>query len=63
MENKIDWILDTGASKHFCSNKELFQDFEEARDGECVFMGNSTTAGVLGKGRSFLNLLPVKLWL
>ncbi|KAL0418895.1 UNVERIFIED_CONTAM: hypothetical protein Sradi_1303000 [Sesamum radiatum] len=61
MENKIDWILDTGASKHFCSNKELFQDFQEARDGECVFMDNSTTAGVLGKGRSFLNLLPAKL--
>ncbi|KAL0320415.1 UNVERIFIED_CONTAM: hypothetical protein Sradi_5303000 [Sesamum radiatum] len=25
VENKTDWILDTGASKHFCSNKELFQ--------------------------------------
>ncbi|KAL0334036.1 UNVERIFIED_CONTAM: hypothetical protein Sangu_1559800 [Sesamum angustifolium] len=60
MENKIDWILDTGASKHFCSNKELFQDFEEARDGECVFMGNSTTAGVLGKGKIFLKLTSGK---
>ncbi|KAL0311401.1 UNVERIFIED_CONTAM: hypothetical protein Sangu_2434800 [Sesamum angustifolium] len=56
MENKTDWILDTGASNHLCSNKELFQDFQEARDGECVFMGNSTTAGVLGKGKIFLKL-------
>ncbi|KAL0455941.1 UNVERIFIED_CONTAM: hypothetical protein Slati_0933300 [Sesamum latifolium] len=24
VENKSDWILDTGASKNFCSNKELF---------------------------------------
>ncbi|KAK4383173.1 hypothetical protein Sango_2801500 [Sesamum angolense] len=36
IENKKDWILDTGASKHFCSHKELFQDFQEACDGECL---------------------------
>ncbi|KAL0412551.1 UNVERIFIED_CONTAM: hypothetical protein Sradi_1456800 [Sesamum radiatum] len=49
VENKTDWILDTGASKHFCSKKELFQELKEAVDGECVFMRNSATAGVLGK--------------
>ncbi|KAL0411844.1 UNVERIFIED_CONTAM: hypothetical protein Slati_3774100 [Sesamum latifolium] len=49
VENKIDWILDTRASKHFCSNKELFQELKEAADGECVYMGNFATAGVLGK--------------
>ncbi|KAK4381929.1 hypothetical protein Sango_2920000 [Sesamum angolense] len=64
MENKIDWILDTGASKHFCSNKELFQDFQEARDGECVFMGNSTTAGVLGQETEWLRNLvgDMSMW-
>ncbi|KAL0428196.1 UNVERIFIED_CONTAM: hypothetical protein Slati_2994400 [Sesamum latifolium] len=54
VENKADWILDTGASKYFCSNKELFQEFHEASDVECVFMGNSGTAGVLGKRKIFL---------
>ncbi|KAL0410618.1 UNVERIFIED_CONTAM: hypothetical protein Slati_3651500 [Sesamum latifolium] len=33
-ENKTDWILDTGISKHLCSNKELFRKFHEASDGE-----------------------------
>ncbi|KAK4389970.1 hypothetical protein Sango_2060300 [Sesamum angolense] len=47
VENKEDWILDTGASRHFCSNKTLFHKLLETTDGECVFMGNSTTAGVL----------------
>ncbi|KAK4406282.1 hypothetical protein Sango_0634700 [Sesamum angolense] len=47
VENKEDWILDTGASRHFCSNKALFHELLETMDGECVFMGNSTTAGVL----------------
>ncbi|KAL0357903.1 UNVERIFIED_CONTAM: hypothetical protein Scaly_1476000 [Sesamum calycinum] len=49
VENKVDWILDTGASKHFCANKDLFQEFHEVSDGECVFMGNKATAGVMGK--------------
>ncbi|KAL0451381.1 UNVERIFIED_CONTAM: Retrovirus-related Pol polyprotein from transposon RE2 [Sesamum latifolium] len=60
VENKTDWILDTGASKHFCSNKELVQEFEEAADGECVFMGNSATASVLGKGKVLLKLTSGK---
>ncbi|KAK4383708.1 Retrovirus-related Pol polyprotein from transposon TNT 1-94 [Sesamum angolense] len=61
VENKVDWILDTGASKHFCANKELFHEFHEASDGECVFMGNSTTAGVMGKGKVLLKLTSRKI--
>ncbi|KAL0349309.1 UNVERIFIED_CONTAM: hypothetical protein Sangu_1158700 [Sesamum angustifolium] len=60
VENKEDWILDTGASRHFCSNKALFHELLETMDGECVFMGNSTTAGVLGKGKILLKLTPGK---
>ncbi|KAL2245992.1 UNVERIFIED_CONTAM: hypothetical protein Sindi_2867400 [Sesamum indicum] len=60
IENKEDWILDTGASRHFCSNKALFHELSDATDGECVFMGNSTTAGVLGKGKIFLKLTSGK---
>ncbi|KAL0303170.1 UNVERIFIED_CONTAM: Retrovirus-related Pol polyprotein from transposon TNT 1-94 [Sesamum radiatum] len=60
VENKFDWILDTGASKHFCSNKELFQELKEAEDGECIYMGNSATAGVLGKGKVLLKLTSGK---
>lgn len=56
MENKTDWVLDTSASRHLCANKELFHDFEEVADGECVYVGNSTTAGVMGKGKILLKL-------
>ncbi|XP_057248926.1 uncharacterized protein LOC125494790 [Beta vulgaris subsp. vulgaris] len=51
VENRSDWILDTGASRHFCSNKELLHDFQDATEGECVYMGNAATAGVLGHGK------------
>ena len=57
VDNKVDQILDIGVSKHPCANKELFHHFEDVVDGECVFMGNSTTAGVLGKGKILLKLL------
>ncbi|XP_047249923.1 uncharacterized protein LOC124885716 [Capsicum annuum] len=58
--NKTDWVLDTGASRHFCANKELFHDFDESTDGECVYIGNSTTAGVMGKGKILLKLTSGK---
>ncbi|KAA0049696.1 ty1-copia retrotransposon protein [Cucumis melo var. makuwa] len=60
IENKTDWILDTGASRHFCTNRELLHDYEDTADGECVFMGNSTTAGVIGKGKVILKLTSGK---
>ncbi|GAA0185789.1 hypothetical protein LIER_33077 [Lithospermum erythrorhizon] len=44
--NFNDWVLDTGASRHLWANKEMFQDFEEVADGDCVYMGNSATAGI-----------------
>ena len=36
LANKIVWVLDTGASRHFCANKELLYDFEESTDIECL---------------------------
>ncbi|TYK16589.1 ty1-copia retrotransposon protein [Cucumis melo var. makuwa] len=60
IENKTDWILDTGASRHFCTNRELLHDYEDTADGECVFMGNSATAGVIGKGTVILKLTSGK---
>ncbi|XP_070045426.1 uncharacterized protein [Nicotiana tomentosiformis] len=48
------------ASRHLCANKELFHDFEESADGECVYMGDSTTAKVMGKGKILLKLTSEK---
>ena len=60
LENKVDWLLDTGATRHICSNKALFQEFYDAVNGEHVFMGNSSTIMVLGKGKIFLKLTSGK---
>ena len=61
MANNVKWICDTGASRCFCANKELIQDFEDAADGECVYVGNSTTARVMGKIKILLKFTFGKL--
>ena len=53
-------MFDTRASKHLCANKELFHNPEDATDGECVYMGNTTTVGVLAKGKVFIKLTSGK---
>ena len=60
LENKTEWILDTGASRHFCTNIDIFHDYDDTADGEHVFMGNSATTGVIGKGKVILKLTSGK---
>ena len=60
LANKIGWLLDTGASRHFCANKELLHDFEESTDRECIYIGDSTTDVVMGKGKVLLKLTSRK---
>jgi len=54
VSNSTEWSLDTGATRHFCANKDLMHDFEDAPDGEHVYMDNAATAGVIGKGKVLL---------
>ncbi|GAA0152026.1 hypothetical protein LIER_10613 [Lithospermum erythrorhizon] len=58
--NTNDWVLDTGTSKQLCTNKEMFQYFEEVADGDCVYMGNSTTTGITGTWKVSLKLTSGK---
>jgi len=54
VSNPTEWILDTGATRNFCANKDLMHDFEDVPDGEHVFMGNTATTGVMGTRRILL---------
>ncbi|KAK9697052.1 hypothetical protein RND81_08G012000 [Saponaria officinalis] len=58
--NVADWVLDIGASRHLCADKGLFAEFEEVADGDCVYMGNSPSALITGKGKIFLKLTSGK---
>lgn len=61
--NISEWVVDTGATRHICSNKEMFQDYDKASEGECVFMGNSSTVSILGKLKVSLKFTLEKLLL
>ena len=50
--NPKEWWLDTGATRHVCSDKNVFSNLE-LHKGEKLYMGNSATSKVIGKKRSF----------
>jgi len=59
--NNAKWICDTRASTHFCANKELIQHFKDVTNGECVYIGNSAIARVMGKRKILLKFTSAKL--
>ena len=44
------WWIDTGATRHICSDKNMFSEYNKVVDGEKLFMGNATSSKVEGKG-------------
>ena len=53
------WLVDSGATKHICANKEMFTSFEEGED-RIYLAAHSQTAKVLGKGKVVLKLTSGK---
>ena len=51
--NPKEWWIDTAATKHVCSTKEIFISFEPL-NGEKVFMENSVSSAVEGQGKVLL---------
>ena len=46
--NPKEWWIDTGATRHVCSDKKMFSTFYPIYIGDKVFMGNSTTSEIKG---------------
>ncbi|CAH9133608.1 unnamed protein product, partial [Cuscuta epithymum] len=57
--NSKEWFVDTGATRHICSNRELFITFEPS-NGEKVWMGNSVHSAVEGVGKVVLKITSGK---
>ena len=58
--NTKEWWVDTGATRHICSDKKMFSSYEAINDGEQLFMGNSSTSKVEGKGKVILKMTSEK---
>lgn len=53
--NETDWYMDSGASKHMCSNSNLFEYYKEISDEQKVKIGNGTFLKICGVGTISLN--------
>ncbi|GFS41406.1 hypothetical protein Acr_00g0074080 [Actinidia rufa] len=54
--NSKKWWVDTGATRHICSDKKMFSSNQEVNDGEQIYMGNSSTSKVVGQGEVILKM-------
>ena len=54
--NPKEWWIDTGVTRHVCSNKKMFSTFEPIETREKVFMENSTTLKIKGQGKVVLKM-------
>ncbi|PHU14265.1 hypothetical protein BC332_15470 [Capsicum chinense] len=54
--NPHEWWMDSGATHHVCTNKELFSSFALAQVEEMIYMANYATAKVEGTGKIYLKM-------
>ena len=58
--NPKEWWIDTGATRHVCTNRGHFSTFEPI-EGEKIYMGNSASATVEGQGNVLLKMTSGKI--
>ncbi|KAF5937729.1 hypothetical protein HYC85_025235 [Camellia sinensis] len=58
--NPKEWWVDTRATRHICADKKMFTTYNEAANGEQLFMGNSFTSIVAGQGKVILKMTSGK---
>ena len=58
--NPKEWWIDTGATRHVCSDRNMFTSFDPIDNGEKLFMGNSATSDIRGQGKVILKMTSGK---
>ena len=58
--NPREWWIDTGATLHVCSDKNMFTSFELVNSGEKLFMVNSAMSKIQGQGKVILKMTSRK---
>ena len=52
--------MDTGATRHVCSDKKMFSSYQTIDNGEQLFMGNSSSSKAEGQGKVILKMTSGK---
>ncbi|KAL0419143.1 UNVERIFIED_CONTAM: hypothetical protein Sradi_1327800 [Sesamum radiatum] len=56
VDNLREWWIDTGATRHICSDKEMFSTYTPINGRKLLFMGNSATSNIVGLGNVVLKM-------
>ncbi|GJX64041.1 retrovirus-related pol polyprotein from transposon TNT 1-94 [Tanacetum coccineum] len=59
--NHGGWWIDTGATRHVCVDKSMFQSFRAVDNGQKLYMDNSATADIKGEGDVVLKMTSEKV--
>ncbi|KAL0298615.1 UNVERIFIED_CONTAM: hypothetical protein Sradi_6521300 [Sesamum radiatum] len=59
VDNPREWWIDTGATHHICSDKEMFSTYTPI-NGRKLFMGNSATSNIVGISNVVLKMTSRK---
>lgn len=60
VSNTNGWWLDTGATNHVCADKHIFSSYEKAEEDEKLYMANSASAKIAGRGKVILKFTSGK---
>ena len=58
--NSREWWIDTGATRHVCSDKAIFSSLKVSDTKEKLYMGNSATSNIEGEGTVILKMTSGK---
>ncbi|GMI83726.1 hypothetical protein HRI_002041900 [Hibiscus trionum] len=59
--NMIEWVVDSGVTRHICDNRNVFTSYTPVKEGEeSVYLGDFRTTSLLGKGKVMLKLTSGK---
>ncbi|KAF3661256.1 hypothetical protein FXO38_11794 [Capsicum annuum] len=60
-EDQVEWWIDTGPTRHISGNRNSFKTYELVGDSKIVYMGNSSSTQVVGKGTVELKFTSGKI--
>ena len=60
VDNPKEWYIDTGATRHICSERNSFSTYVEVNGGRELYMGNSSKPKVVGLEKVCLKMTSGK---
>ena len=60
VQNPNQWWVDTGATRHVCSEKSMFSTYQKFDQKERIYMGNSVVSMIEGSGAVILKFTSKK---